>query len=77
VSLLAGVSMDHVIRMCYREGMQGPTLRTIRSLLSACSTILRRNVKPEELFDMGGGGQRRIADLIEEILSAGASRRSE
>jgi hypothetical protein len=78
VSFLAGVSMDHVIRMCYSESTNGPTLRTIISLLSACSTILRRKVKIEELFDMKDGGERRgISSVLNEILNGGATGRPE
>jgi len=79
VSLLSGVSMDHVIRLCYHTGWSGPTLSTICRLLSACSRILRRKVKIEELFDMNDGGERRqgIASVLNEILDGGAAGRPE
>jgi hypothetical protein len=77
VSLLSGVSMDHVIRLCYHTGWNGPTLRTICRLLSACSRILRRKVKAEELFDMSDGDGQGIASVLNEILSGGATGRPE
>jgi len=67
VSLLAGVHMDQVIRLCYRDGGRGPTLYTISRLVSACSVILRREVKTEELF-LVNDGRWHLVTALDELL---------
>ena len=74
ISLIAGVHMDHVIRLCHSTGDRGPTLYTIRRLVSACSMILHRNVRAEELFEVNDG-QWRVVSTLDELLSG--RRRSE
>jgi hypothetical protein len=67
ISLIASIHMDHVIRLCYRDYQKGPTLQTISRLVSACSVILHREVKTEELFNVNDG-RWHLVNVLDELL---------
>jgi hypothetical protein len=77
ISLIAGIHMDHVIRLCYHDHGRGPTLYTISRLVSGCSVILHRDVKAEELFSVNDGRWRIVTALDELLPGALGLRRGE